>query len=1051
MAADNTIETLSISLTGDASQLARDVEQAMQHTVATMEASAEEIAAVNKQIFDDLVGVFREATDSQEFQQFVLQFEYMGKTVEDSMESIADNMGKSLEQVKEKVDAARSSITAIVEMQTDLAVQTAAGQGMTLTEAETQSIREQIEARYELGKALTSNVFNLETLNEAEDQYRKAMVDEIQTSRVVNEALAITRAGYEALGESMPIELTDTLTNRLTKLAATAVEMNIPLAEAGEEMKKIAYDAVPEQVKQYGDLIEKTNMVKEATQIAKEGFKGLGQELPITQLDALEKKLAKIYETGKRMGFSNERIWKDMAKASSETIPQQTRGLGKLGEMLQGVAGKITALASAYVLLQKAWKFLKESVDQARVAVEETVRLTLAVREHQRAVGELSPTLAEANKQAEYLSDTYNLNRNATRRLVAESMLLTESLGFTNDQTKSLQESSVILGELMGKDALGVMKQLTNFLNTGYTRGLRDLGFQLDDQTLRLEALKRGYIDYGDVLDETTMRMVGMEIIEERAAKAKDDLIASQATIVGQVKDQNIELEKQKELLGKFLLPLWDGLKLIGLKAMTALTTLITLVTIKLFEFFGNMIARMQAVADVAKAVQDMGIGGVVDEYGGIGKAYGVMFEKRSKEMSETVRESIEDILTAGTELGDEFGEGLDKAGVDAQKFQDTVTKAMDGASLAIEKLSQKYESDFLKAEKALSDALAKIDDDFKRRRETMGLDLAQDLQDIERDSSERRLSASRDFYNTEERERADHHLDMKRMEADYLMSLEDAVHERDARQVLSLRRKFAQDKKRANEDFSISQKRRKEDFQLELADIEQQRVIRRNKRITQFNEEIVQLAEQEELKRKQANDAFNSRIEELNTRYNEMLRLEAEKLAASLGLNAEHLTALAKMLEQAYGSSGFVVAYVQGISEWLSKQNLVLPTVTSAYSGSGYDVQSVQGGATPISTRPTYDVQAIQSMRQRGGTMFASSPQLVMVGEGPERIDFTRLSQPGGGPRGGGGAGGPIEIGLRVAMEDGLIAEITDQTMEDVAKVFVSIEGGGPRTAGRR
>ncbi len=84
---------------------------------------------------------------------------------------------------------------------------------------------------------------------------------------------------------------------------------------------------------------------------------------------------------------------------------------------------------------------------------------------------------------------------------------------------------------------------------------------------------------------------------------------------------------------------------------------------------------------------------------------------------------------------------------------------------------------------------------------------------------------------------------------------------------------------------------------------------------------------------------------------------------------------------------------------------------------------------------------------------MFASSPTLVMAGEGgPERLDFTRLAQPGGGPRGGGaGVGGPIEIGLRVAMEDGLIAEITDQTMEGVAQVFVSIEGGGPRTAGRR
>jgi hypothetical protein len=1050
--ADNTIESLSIALTGDASQLARDVEKAMQDTISTMEASAEEIRAANATIFEELIEDIRKAVDDPVFQQWQLQMEYFGKTAEDAAKFVSNNLGVALDGVVGKVAAAKDAVKALVEQQVQMTTQTAAAGGIAFSQEETQRVREQIEAIYELGGAYNGQIHTLKFLNEQIEIHRQGVIDEIRVEQMVAEALEITRAGYEALGQSMPIELTNTLEKRLTRLAKTAQEMGIPLKETSEEMKRIAEDNVPEAVKQYGNLEEKTRMVAEATAIATEAFKKLGMEMPITEADALEKKLSKIYDTGKRMGASTEKIWGNMKEASAKTIPEQTKGLGKLGQMFSGLASKVIAAAGAYVLLQKAGRFIKESMEQARVAIEETVRLTLAVREHQRAVGELSPTLAEANAQAEYLSDTYNLNRNATRRLVSESMLLTESLNFTNEQTKNLQESSVILSEILGKDALGVMKQLTNFLNTGYTQGLRDLGFQLDDHTLRIEAIKRGYIDYGDVLDETTMRMVGMAIIEERAAQAKEDLIQSQETITGQIKDQNIELEKQKEILGKFLIPIWDGVKLGTLKALTAMTQLLTIVTIKMYEFIGRMIARIQAFGDVVQAIQDMGISGVIEEYGGVGKAYGVMFEKRAEEMSETVRGALEDMLTAGTELGDEFGESLDKAGKAAEEFEDTVVAAMDGAVMAIDKLSKKYESDFLKAQTRLNQQLDKIDADFKRRREKMGLDLTHDLQDIERDSAESRLQTSRDFYNTEERERADHQLNMKRMEADYLMSLEDAVHERDARQVLSLRRKFAQDKKRANEDYNIAKKRRGEDFQLELAEIERQRVIRRNKRITQFNEEIVQLAEQEELKRKQAHDAFNARIEALNTRYNEMLRLEAEKLAASLGLNAEHLEALAKMLETAYGSSGFVVAYVQGISEWLAQQNLVLPTVGQQPGSGGYtyDPQSVQGGGTPISTTPIYG-GGVQR-RARGGTLFASSPTLVMAGEGgPERVDFSRLSQPGGGPRGGGGAGGPIEIALRVAMEDGLIAEITDQTMEGVAQVFVSIEGSGPRTAGRR
>jgi len=968
--ADNTIESLSIALTGDASQLARDVEKAMQETIATMEASVEEIAAASSNAFALIPEELKQSVSDA-----IVQISLLGREVEESARDVADTYEVAMEDVVKSVEVAFTAIQALTDQQLQITKAVAFEGGVTFTPEEEESVRKQIELMVALGTAIGTTEEDLKALNDKIDQGREKMIDSVVQTRLVNESIQILKEGYQKLDQSIPIE----------------------------------------------------------------------------KLDALIKRLQRVYETGKRLGTPLGEIRQNMLDIANEAIPQQTTQLGKLGQMLTGIAGKIIAVVGAYALLRKAGQLIKESVEQARIAVEETTRLTLAVREHQRAVGELSPTVAEANAQVEYLSDTYNLNRNATRKLISESMLLTESLGFTNDQTKKLQESSVILAEILDKDALGVMRQLTNFLNTGYTQGLRDLGFQLDDHTLRIEAIKRGYIDYGDVLDETTMRMVGMELIEERAAQAKDDLIKSQEALTGQLKDANVELETQQEILGKLLLPAWQKMKLFFTKILITAVQIASLAIMDLLIMINRAVARMKAVAEVAAILKEEGLAGI-SERGGFGRVYDTAYTEAIEDADEKTRKAIASMLGAGQELGDEFPEGLNKAGKAAEEFEDTIVAAMDGAVTAIEKLSRKYEQDLLKAQNRLSQQLEKIDDDFKRRREKMGLDLAHDLQDIERDSAERRLNTSRDFYNTEERERADHQLAMKRLEADYLMSLEDAVRERDARQVLSLRRKFAQDKKRANEDYSIARKRRREDFQLELAEIEQQRIIRRNRRITQFNEEIVQLAEQEELKRKQVRDAFNRRIEELNARYGEMLKLEAEKLAASLGLNAEHLSALAKMLDQAYGSNGFVVAYVNGISEWLSRQNLVLPTVGMTTGGSpmwsdvGINPYEAAGGA-PITTTPIG-----VSRRQRAGTMFASSPTLFMAGEGPERIDFTRLAQPGGGPRGGGaGAGGPIEIALRVAMEDGLIAEITDQTMEGVAQVFVSIEGGGPRTAGRR
>jgi hypothetical protein len=81
---------------------------------------------------------------------------------------------------------------------------------------------------------------------------------------------------------------------------------------------------------------------------------------------------------------------------------------------------------------------------------------------------------------------------------------------------------------------------------------------------------------------------------------------------------------------------------------------------------------------------------------------------------------------------------------------------------------------------------------------------------------------------------------------------------------------------------------------------------------------------------------------------------------------------------------------------------------------------------------------------RQRGGTLFATSPTLFRAGEGgPERIDVTPLSQSTGAPRGGfggGGGAGSVDIALDVGMEEGLVGNIVDQSLDAAADVVVSM-----------
>lgn len=865
------------------------------------------------------------------------------------------------------------------------------------------------------------------------------------TMSMMEQAIEITKEGYRLMGEEIPFPELKKLENQMQKILDLGLEMGIPMRKIGEEMWKAAEAAIPPLELTQAELAH----LAQALNLAEISFEAMGQKIPFPELKKLQTALIKLIKLARDMKASDEELWEEMAnsiekivpkmeemtQAQQKGIPQVNQGLKQQSGMLSGILGKLGGIAAGYLTFRTAAKFINESVQAAEVATEQTVLLTLAVREHQRAVGEQSPTVREAIQQAERLSDTYGIQRGAARQLVTESMNMTRNLKLNAEQLASMQESAVILGETMGIDVVRSMQILTDFMTTGHTAALEQLGFTLDETSLRVEAIQRGYIDYGEELDENTMRLVALALVEERAAESKQDLIDADNTRLGQLESQNIELDKQKEILGKFLLPLWQQIQITGAKGLTALTQLLTVLTIKLFEFFVGVISFIQSFADMIQTFQDIGFEGVM-ERGGFATVREEAMVARQKENQAALQEAFRGFLEAGSELGDETAENLDKAGRAYEDFADKVDAAADDYAMSMKKFQAAYDKDFAAAQRRLDDELARIDQQFKDRREKMGLDLAHSLEDINRRARERRERTTRDHYNDTEKALADHQLRMRRLEEDYIFDLQDAVRERDARAVLDLRRRYNMDKRRAEEDFKIRDKRRKQDLALELVEIEQQRLLKRNQRIEAFNEEIVQLAEQEELRKQQALDAFDRRIRDLNDKYGEMLRQEGAFLAESIGLNAEHANELFNLLESMYGDSGFVVAFIEGINEYLAAQNLVLPGVSMGSTGYESGLANPEGLSQAEMRGRSAGVQ-----RQRGGTLFATSPQMIQVGETPERVDITRLSASTGRQRDGGRGGGPIEIRLNVDADEGLKVEVADYTMNEIAEVFVTID----------
>jgi hypothetical protein len=345
-------------------------------------------------------------------------------------------------------------------------------------------------------------------------------------------------------------------------------------------------------------------------------------------------------------------------------------------------------------------------------------------------------------------------------------------------------------------------------------------------------------------------------------------------------------------------------------------------------------------------------------------------------------------------------------------------------AFVKIKKAMEDAERDLAKGlediQEKLNQTLADINRDLNRDIIDAQADLQRDLADLDRETAEERAEAIHDSHVEEQRETEDHYDKLRELENKFLLDLQDAVRERDARQVLMLIRRFNLEKNQLENDYDKRQRRRREDLALELADLERQRQQKRSDLFRDFEEEIENLRLQAERRRVDAMADADRQRAQLRKNINDRLTELGRGLAAELKLTHDQLSKLRTMLLAAYGPNGWVLAIYRGAANAISQMSMAPGSGGGAFGGGG------GGGAFAM---------------QRGGEFVATSPTLFSAGEGrPERVSVSPLSNsgsPSAGFRDGNGRG---SLEVSIALEDGLRAEITDEAMSNLSDVIVSI-----------
>jgi hypothetical protein len=364
------------------------------------------------------------------------------------------------------------------------------------------------------------------------------------------------------------------------------------------------------------------------------------------------------------------------------------------------------------------------------------------------------------------------------------------------------------------------------------------------------------------------------------------------------------------------------------------------------------------------------------------------------------------------------------------------------------------------------------------QEREDIAIDLGRTLVDIETEYDRKRSDVLRDYndkvrdinqsYNEDvadirekqaEDEQKRRNDDLKReqeyqnrlleMRENYLMDLEDALHNRDARQILKLMRQYELDKLQAARKHAL------DDEQAQTEQVAARRSIQIEIKKAQDKRTIALLAAKQDEQDKLAQLAIDQKREEDDAKLK-----AARKNEDLIKANADKMALLAAQLVQEYNLTGEWVKRMVGLYKTYYDsvkkvyENIALMKAAANAAGMATPPTSTTNGNWNWRANQQQNVPQNNSRRGRsgrfaeGGSMFANRPTTVTFGEaGLEMASFMPLGRVGKDVNKSfsnmSGAGGSGKVSIELLLSPDLESRIISNTLDRTAEVFVRVQKG--------
>jgi hypothetical protein len=288
-------------------------------------------------------------------------------------------------------------------------------------------------------------------------------------------------------------------------------------------------------------------------------------------------------------------------------------------------------------------------------------------------------------------------------------------------------------------------------------------------------------------------------------------------------------------------------------------------------------------------------------------------------------------------------------------------------------------------------------------------------------DTLRKQEDAARKHREDELRHERDFQEKMLRLKEKFLFDLEDALHERDARQILRLIRRYNLEKTQLEREGENEQKDRDERYQQELDDIQKWRERRRQELLLEFQRRQADIALQAEREREDAKRArdrareelmedikeeHEDRLKEYGEQLEEIRKKFKEKLTEIVdnefedfeGSTADFVKEITNLLNGAFGANGVAEGIFDNLA--LEVADIMAIVEANALRAQALAQQMAQTSAitnyAPIAS-PGYPGQEQSNPWgfAEGGTIIAHKPTTALFGEaGPEMATFIPLSK---------------------------------------------------------